>query len=257
MLKMKRQQRQQGVERWLRISIMIAVAILVAGFAWGPILAVGVKEIAVDAAHNPVEGFLHDTIPYIAGAIEIVGVAIILYGCIAALFLFFRSHLDFNSTEVKLELAQALALSLEFKLAAEILKSVVVRTLEELILLAAIVALRVVMTVLIHWEIETSAADGDVKHYRSHTSGNTLSERLKQGKKPAPAEEADPNERGYIYKRTSVSPRDELSHMVEPRSVTRGEDGLTVTIKRTMGKLFTDSKKRARRTNGSSKRPRA
>lgn len=114
-------------------------------------------------------------VPYLAAAIELVGIFIILYGSVAALFLFFRARLDFNNKDVKLELAQALALALEFKLAAEILKSVVVQTIDELILLAAIVALRVVMTLLIHWEIKSSEQEGEELRYRPETSSDTLS----------------------------------------------------------------------------------
>ena len=131
-------------------------------------------------------------IPYLAASIEILGVIIIAYGCVASLFLFFRSKLDFNNKDVKLELAQALALALEFKLAAEILKSVVVNTLDELILLAAIVALRVVMTLLIHWEIQTSESEGESLMYRQQSDEvDTLSNvygRKRRKKRGAPLE---------------------------------------------------------------------
>ena len=120
-------------------------------------------------------------VPYLAAAIELLGIFIILYGCAAALFLFFRARLDFNNKDVKLELAQALALALEFKLAAEILKSVVVQTIDELILLAAIVALRVVMTLLIHWEIKTSEQEGEELRYRQQRPDTLADVYLRSG----------------------------------------------------------------------------
>ena len=50
-----------------------------------------------------------------------------------------------------------MAMSLEFKLAAEILKTVLVRTLDEIIILGAIILLRALMTLIIHWEIKQDA----------------------------------------------------------------------------------------------------
>ena len=54
---------------------------------------------------------------------------------------------------VRLQLAQGMALGLEFKLGSEILRTVVVRELSEVALVAAIIAVRAALTFLIHWEI--------------------------------------------------------------------------------------------------------
>lgn len=59
---------------------------------------------------------------------------------------------------IKVDLAQALALALEFKLAGEILKTVTVRTMDEMYILAAIIVLRAILTFVIHWEIKGSQA---------------------------------------------------------------------------------------------------
>ena len=98
-------------------------------------------------------------IPVLANLIESVGVIIIIYGCIKALYMFVKNGFDLNDSKPKLELAKALAFSLEFKLAAEILKTVVIQTIDEFIVLAAIVVLRVVLTLVIHWEIKSSEMD--------------------------------------------------------------------------------------------------
>lgn len=98
-------------------------------------------------------------IPILASLIESVGVIIIVYGCIKALYMFVQDGFDLNISKPKLELAKALAFSLEFKLAAEILKTVVIQTIDEFIVLAAIVVLRVVLTLVIHWEIKSSETD--------------------------------------------------------------------------------------------------
>lgn len=103
-----------------------------------------------------IEEFLIKIIPYITGALESVGVFIIVLGSIESVIKLVKSRFDFGDEELKLEFARALALSLEFKLAAEILKTVVVRTLDEFFILSAIVVLRVVITFVLHWEIKSS-----------------------------------------------------------------------------------------------------
>ena len=63
---------------------------------------------------------------------------------------------------VRLTLAQGIALSLEFKLGSEVLRTVVVRDWSELGILGAVIALRGALTFLIHWEIkneETKMSD--------------------------------------------------------------------------------------------------
>ena len=59
-----------------------------------------------------------------------------------------------KNPQIKLRLAEGLALGLEFKLGGEILRTVIVRDLSEIIQVAAIIALRAALTFLIHWEIK-------------------------------------------------------------------------------------------------------
>ena len=58
-----------------------------------------------------------------------------------------------------LDLAQGIALALEFKLGSEVLRTVVVRSTSELLIAGAIVLLRAAMTFLIHWEIKNEKAE--------------------------------------------------------------------------------------------------
>ncbi|MFZ1668012.1 MAG: DUF1622 domain-containing protein [Trichococcus flocculiformis] len=44
-------------------------------------------------------------------------------------------------------------------MAAEILKTVIIQTIDEFIVLSAIVILRVVLTVVIHWEIKSTNSE--------------------------------------------------------------------------------------------------
>lgn len=90
---------------------------------------------------------------------EGMGVFIIAFGAIKAFGKYTMKFFDFSDDSIKLEFAKALALGLEFKLGAEILKTLMVRTLDELVILGSIVILRVALTFVIHWEIKSGTAD--------------------------------------------------------------------------------------------------
>lgn len=79
---------------------------------------------------------------------DLIGVLVLLTTVGKSVYHYF--HRD---RHVKTMLAQGIALSLEFKLAGEVLKTVTVRELSELVVLGAIVLLRGAITILIHWEI--------------------------------------------------------------------------------------------------------
>lgn len=116
-------------------------------------------------------GLLVQIIPNLAAIIELIGVVVVVYGVIRSLYLFIFSGGNLMASDPKLDLAKALAYSLEFKLAAEILKSVIIQTLDEFIILAAIVVLRVILTFVIHWEIESSEKSNLV-HRLDEVEGN-------------------------------------------------------------------------------------
>ena len=79
---------------------------------------------------------------------------LILRKTIKSFINFIRSGLNSDDTRVKIDLAETLALSLEFKMAGEILKTVVSHTIEELSILGAEIVLRALLTFQIHWELK-------------------------------------------------------------------------------------------------------
>jgi len=107
--------------------------------------------------------------PIIVHSLELIGILIIIYGSIKALKIFFKDGMDLSNSLVKITLGEALALSLEFKLGAEIIKTVIVRDLNELIILGFVVVLRIVLTILIHWEVKQAVLTGDLEQ-----SGNSI-----------------------------------------------------------------------------------
>ena len=95
------------------------------------------------------EEIFYRAIEAIAHISEAFGVVII---AVAAVQSFVGVFL--KKAEVRLSFAQSMATALEFKLAGEILRTVVVRRWEEIALVGAIILLRAALTVLIHWEIK-------------------------------------------------------------------------------------------------------
>jgi uncharacterized membrane protein len=88
------------------------------------------------------------SVSYIILFVELIGIGVLVYTVFKALISLLLKH-----ERVRLDLAEGIALSLEFKLGGELLRTVVVREWEELLILGAVVLLRAAMTFLIQWEI--------------------------------------------------------------------------------------------------------
>ncbi len=104
-----------------------------------------------------IEHFLELIIPYITGSLELIGVSIITIAAVRGVLKFFKNGFNFRDDDVAVDFGKAMSLSLEFKLAAEIIKTVVIRSLDEFFILASVAILRVVLTFVLHWELESGA----------------------------------------------------------------------------------------------------
>ena len=92
--------------------------------------------------------------------LELMGIVIIIIGAIKAFYTFILNMITKRNISVKVELAKSLTLALEFKLGAEILKTVIVRSLDEMYILAAIILLRAILAFVIHWELKSEMENG-------------------------------------------------------------------------------------------------
>ncbi len=82
--------------------------------------------------------------------LELFGIAVLVYTAIKSFIQWIKKDHD----HLRLNLAEGIALSLEFKMGSEVLRTVVVRDWEELGILGAVILLRGLLTFLIHWEIK-------------------------------------------------------------------------------------------------------
>jgi uncharacterized membrane protein len=100
---------------------------------------------------------LKDIVDVLVLIVEAIGAAIIFLGALAGLWrfgiaLFQRNIEDFNSA--RLFLARFLALGIEFQLAADILRTAVSPTFEQIGKLAAIAAIRTALNYFLQQEIK-------------------------------------------------------------------------------------------------------
>jgi uncharacterized membrane protein len=93
---------------------------------------------------------------YLYYIVELCTIIMELFGVIILVFTAIKSFIEWfkKDENIRLHLAQGIALALEFKLGGEVLRTVVVREWSELGILGAIILLRGVLTFLIHWEIK-------------------------------------------------------------------------------------------------------
>ena len=95
------------------------------------------------------EAYLIDFVKFCTILLELLGVVILVFTAIKCFFEWIH-----HDTKLRLDLAQGIAISLEFKMGSEVLRTVVVREWEELGILGAVILLRGLLTLLIYWEIK-------------------------------------------------------------------------------------------------------
>lgn len=103
----------------------------------------------------------HSIISVIIYILESFGVIVITYGAAYSFFRFISTRS--KGREIRLTFAYYIVFALEFKLASEILKTVIARSLEELYTIGAIILLRAALNYMIHWEIKQETLEKEMK----------------------------------------------------------------------------------------------
>ena len=100
------------------------------------------------------EHFVTSFVEILIPVCELMGISIVAVSAVTAFWRYARSLILRKPCNVKSQLANGMALSLEFKMAAEILKTVIIREFEELLVLGAVIGLRALLSLLIHFEMK-------------------------------------------------------------------------------------------------------
>ena len=118
------------------------------------------------------ESFIEFIALFVTHTIELIGILIIAFGAFKSIFTHFRNSIKKKETNIKIALGNCLALGLEFKMGAEIIKTVVARDLHELAILGVIIGLRAILAVLIHWEITTERKEAELEKIKKENVGS-------------------------------------------------------------------------------------
>ncbi|MBR3778141.1 MAG: DUF1622 domain-containing protein [Clostridia bacterium] len=113
----------------------------------------------MDAFLHGYEYILHDIARVSALTLELIGVLIIIVGSVKSLFHLGQGLIRHRTINIVIELGKTLALALEFKMGAEIIKTVIVHDLTELAVLGIVIAIRALLAFLIHWEMKMEKND--------------------------------------------------------------------------------------------------
>lgn len=97
--------------------------------------------------------FLHHLVQYCAeigvALLELTSIFILVHHCIMGIKRYIQ-----KDEHTRLKLAYGIALSLEFKLGGEVLRTLIIRNWMEMLLLGAIVVLCAAVTLMLHFEIK-------------------------------------------------------------------------------------------------------
>jgi len=109
---------------------------------------------------------------FIIHILELMGVLIICFGAVRAFITYFK--LQFKSktnrrltdaqgaSNVKIMLGKSLELGLEYKMGAEIIKTLLIRDLSEIWILGAVIILRAMLSVLLHFEMRSEMKKAEI-----------------------------------------------------------------------------------------------
>ena len=100
------------------------------------------------------ETLVETTLSVLTPLCEMMGIFVVAVSAVAAFGRYLKGLVTREPRDIKFQLANGLALSLEFKMAAEILKTVLVRDLTELTALGAVIILRALLSFLFHFEMK-------------------------------------------------------------------------------------------------------
>ena len=96
-----------------------------------------------------------------AGALEYIGVFIVIVGSCRAIVRLLKCLVKKLPFHVAADLGKALLMALEFKVGAELIKTVVIHDMEELLILAVVIALRALLAFIIYWEMRVEEKEGN------------------------------------------------------------------------------------------------
>ena len=110
------------------------------------------SQSAIDS--NFLHHYMEIILPYVITVLEIMGILVVSWSAVSSFWYYIQNSFFKKNHNIQFYFATGLATGLEFKMAAEILKTVLVREMSELLVLGAVILLRALLSVLIHFEMK-------------------------------------------------------------------------------------------------------
>ena len=125
-----------------------------------------VNYLPIMLSMRHINEMMHETL---AGLVNLFVIVLEFMGVIVIAYTGRKAFIEWikHDRQTRLHLAEGLAMALEFKLGGEILRTVVVRDMAEIMQVGAIILLRAALTFLIHSEIKNEAAEIEKEHSKS------------------------------------------------------------------------------------------
>lgn len=107
------------------------------------------------------ESIMHILHLIVENTASIAGTALELFGIVILIYKGFTSFMQWvgKSEESSISLAEGIAMALEFLMAGEVLHTILADDVNDLVILGALVVLRGIMTLEIHWELKNEKAE--------------------------------------------------------------------------------------------------
>jgi uncharacterized membrane protein len=126
---------------------------------------------------NALEEIVLTVIHYLVPLVEACGAFVIVMGVIRTMAYQLRRLFSFDAecvANARLQLVQSLVMGLDFQVAADVLKTAIAPTWNDILLLAAVIGLRTVLNYLL--ERESHTLHGQTGHATGHESEPPLTE---------------------------------------------------------------------------------
>lgn len=100
------------------------------------------------------EELFNKYLPILIHLFELMGILILTLGVFTAFYHYIQKRFFKKNVNIKYEFADVMITTLDFKLASEILKTVTIKSMDEVIILASVFIIRIIMTFVLEKEMQ-------------------------------------------------------------------------------------------------------
>ncbi|MDU2491242.1 MAG: DUF1622 domain-containing protein [Clostridium celatum] len=110
------------------------------------------------------EELFNKYLPILIHLFELMGILILTLGVFTAFYHYIQKRFFKKNVNIKYEFADVMITTLDFKLASEILKTVTIKSMDEVIILASVFIIRIIMTFVLEKEMQIEESKKDTSH---------------------------------------------------------------------------------------------